>query len=151
MADQITLNDILDAYEDNTRTATAWYERVLPLIHRAVQERDATPTSAGADAIALERHRQIAEEGWTPDHDDEHGGLVMARAASGYIEAAMYAEDCLDLGITDGRTMPLISSLRWPWHPDWWKPSPDPRRNLVKAGALIAAEIDRLDREANRG
>jgi hypothetical protein len=34
----------------------------------------------------------------------------------------------------------------WPWDPSWWKPSPDPIRNLVKAGALIAAEIDRLQR-----
>jgi hypothetical protein len=38
----------------------------------------------------------------------------------------------------------------WPkeWNVDWWKPSDDPIRNLVKAGALIAAEIDRLQRKA---
>jgi hypothetical protein len=34
----------------------------------------------------------------------------------------------------------------WPWDYDWWKPSDDPIRNLTKAGALIAAEIDRLNR-----
>jgi hypothetical protein len=34
----------------------------------------------------------------------------------------------------------------WPWDKEWWKPSDDPTRNLVKAGALIAAEIDRLQR-----
>lgn len=34
----------------------------------------------------------------------------------------------------------------WPWDEEWWKPSEDPVRNLVKAGALIAAEIDRLQR-----
>ena len=33
----------------------------------------------------------------------------------------------------------------WPWAKKWWKPSDDPVRNLVKAGALIAAEIDRLE------
>lgn len=33
----------------------------------------------------------------------------------------------------------------WPF-PDFWKQSEDPIRNLVKAGALIAAEIDRLQR-----
>jgi hypothetical protein len=33
---------------------------------------------------------------------------------------------------------------RWPWEPEGWKPSDDPIRNLVKAGSLIAAEIDRL-------
>lgn len=34
----------------------------------------------------------------------------------------------------------------WPWDENWWKPSLDPIRNLVKAGALLAAEIDRLQR-----
>ena len=36
----------------------------------------------------------------------------------------------------------------WPWSDKWWKPSDDPVRNLVKAGALLAAEIDRLQRGA---
>jgi hypothetical protein len=31
----------------------------------------------------------------------------------------------------------------WPWSFEWWKPK-DRIRNLVRAGALIAAEIDRL-------
>jgi len=35
----------------------------------------------------------------------------------------------------------------WPWEASWWKPSDDPIRNLAKAGALIAAEIDRLQRK----
>lgn len=35
----------------------------------------------------------------------------------------------------------------WPWDKSWWKPTPDDRiRELIKAGALIAAEIDRLQR-----
>ncbi|GAG33310.1 unnamed protein product, partial [marine sediment metagenome] len=33
----------------------------------------------------------------------------------------------------------------WPWDPSWWKPT-DERRNLEKAGALIVAELERLDR-----
>jgi hypothetical protein len=33
----------------------------------------------------------------------------------------------------------------WPWFQERWKPTPDNRiRELVKAGALIAAEIDRM-------
>lgn len=46
----------------------------------------------------------------------------------------------------DGTVKP---SSKWPssWHPEWWKPSNDPVRNLVKAGALIAAEIDRIQRQ----
>ena len=33
----------------------------------------------------------------------------------------------------------------WPWSDKWWKPK-DKIRDLVRAGALIAAEIDRLQR-----
>jgi hypothetical protein len=37
--------------------------------------------------------------------------------------------------------------VAWPWDKGWWKPTPDNRiRELEKAGALIAAEIDRLQR-----
>jgi hypothetical protein len=37
----------------------------------------------------------------------------------------------------------------WPWDDEWYKPTPkDPIRQLVKAGALIAAEIDRFQRKA---
>ena len=33
----------------------------------------------------------------------------------------------------------------WPWAPSWWKPR-DKRSNLIRAGALILADIERLDR-----
>lgn len=36
-------------------------------------------------------------------------------------------------------------AYHWPWSREWWKPK-NPRRDLVKAGALIVAEIERLDR-----
>lgn len=42
----------------------------------------------------------------------------------------------------------LPSTASWPFDASWWKPSNDPIRNLIKAGALIAAEIDRLQRLA---
>lgn len=38
----------------------------------------------------------------------------------------------------------------WAWHSRWWKPK-DRRCNLVRAGALIVAEIERLDRAAALG
>lgn len=93
--------------------------------------------SDGAALIAAERKRQMAVEGWTPEHDDTHGatnGLAQA--------AACYAAEAW---------MPLTESHRnppagWPWEASWWKPTGDPTRDLVKAGALIAAEIDRLQR-----
>lgn len=40
----------------------------------------------------------------------------------------------------------LSLSFRWPWPSKWWKPKSQ-RRDLVRAGALILAEIERLDRQ----
>lgn len=89
--------------------------------------------------IASERARQINEEGWTAEHDDEHNTNDLVVAAMAYANAAL-------LPGTDDMDAPDY----WPWHEDWWKPSDDPIRNLVKAGALIAAEIDRLWRARDR-
>nr|WP_295465288.1 hypothetical protein [Mesorhizobium sp.] len=91
--------------------------------------------------LFAERQRQKTVEGWTPEHDDEHDDGELARAASAY---------ALNAGLPK-RFETLARALRnehgaiWPWHSDWWKPT-DPRRDLVKAGALILAEIERLDR-----
>lgn len=89
-----------------------------------------TTIKTGAEQIAEERARQIAKEGWTPEHDDEHDRGEMALAAKCY---AMHATGDPDAG------------AGWPWHMSWWNPK-DPIRDLVRAGALIAAEIDRLQR-----
>lgn len=83
--------------------------------------------------ITGERERQITDEHWSPEHDDKHSGGEMAMAAACYA----YGE------IIDTQTGYCL----WPWFEDWWKPA-DTRRNLVKAGALIVAEIERLDRAA---
>ncbi|MCW3477531.1 hypothetical protein [Limobrevibacterium gyesilva] len=85
--------------------------------------------------IARERERQIEGEGWTPEHDDEHvdGELAMA--------AATYAIHAAKGGAHQPGSRPLI----WPWDVAWWKPK-DPRRDLIRAAALIVAEIERLDR-----
>lgn len=88
----------------------------------------------GIELIAEERQRQIEKEGWTPEHDDGHLEGEMVNAAAGYMVHAL-------LGVF-GRTPPQM----WPWNRVWWKPSEDPIRNLTKAGALIAAEIDRIQR-----
>lgn len=88
----------------------------------------------GADLIALERIRQIKEEGWTPDHDQEHTASELVRAACAY---ALFS--------IPWRTMMTKAIEIWPdtWSTEWFRPSTK-IRNLVKAGALIAAEIDRL-------
>ena len=101
----------------------------------------------GIELIAAERERQMQVEGWTPDHDDGHKNGELSKAALCY---ASLAEDQVDRKHNDGEQMPPPEF--WPWQDwggdNWWKPSNDPVRNLVKAGALIAAEIDRLQRKA---
>ncbi|MDG3063266.1 hypothetical protein ACFQ4M_15880 [Thauera mechernichensis] len=92
-----------------------------------------TETNAARDVLA-ERRRQIEVEGWTPEHDDEHGAGEMAAAA------ACYALNAAGCGCEVARN--------WPWDGSWWKPS-TARRDLVKAAALILAEIERLDRAAD--
>lgn len=92
----------------------------------------------GAERIAAERERQIHKEGWTPEHDDEHNHGELVDAAICYCAAS----SSVLFGLKPIHAM----RLRWPWDKEWWKPSDDPIRNLEKAGALIAAEIDRLQR-----
>ncbi|NBK56512.1 hypothetical protein [Pseudomonas aeruginosa] len=89
--------------------------------------------------VQAERRRQVENEGWTPEHDDEHSHGQIARAAACYALAGSSAPN-------DG-TAALLVSLAWPWDQQWWKPS-TARRDLVKAGALVLAEIERLDRTA---
>jgi hypothetical protein len=88
-------------------------------------------TASGAELIAAERQRQIDAEGWTPEHDDTHADGELACAAACY---------------AIGRANVTIEGVYlWPWENRWWKPAPR-IRELVKAGALIAAEIDRVAR-----
>ena len=89
----------------------------------------------GIEVIAKERARQIAEEGWTIEHDSiGNSDNQLAEAA------AIYALP------EDRRIYEHSVQNLWPWDIKWWKPSPENRiKELVKAGALIAAEIDRLN------
>lgn len=86
--------------------------------------------------VAAERRRQIEAEGWTPEHDDEHKGGGMAFAAAAY-------------AVHSGAGPSMSGSLwRWTgWASTWFKPK-NPRADLVRAGALILCEIERLDRAA---
>ncbi|HBS6692588.1 ead/Ea22-like family protein [Klebsiella variicola] len=91
-----------------------------------------TVTAAAADVLA-ERQRQVTAEGWTDERDDGYQNSELADAAACY---AIHAHN-------QGFSTPA----HWPWSQDWWKQT-SPRRDLVKAGALILAEIERLDRAA---
>lgn len=100
-------------------------------------------TAAVRDVMA-ERQRQITAEGWEPKHDDRHDAGELASAAASYAQCAgLQGEGAVN---ESAFKTPYIEN--WPWSECWWKPSADPRRNLVKAGALILAEIERLDRAA---
>ncbi|MGE8450668.1 MAG: hypothetical protein ACN6OP_08675 [Pseudomonadales bacterium] len=92
-------------------------------------------TDAARDVLA-ERQRQISAEGWMPAQDDQYTAGDMASAAACYAAQGRYHYP------EPGKPGP-----NWPWADEWWKPSTY-RRNLEKAGALILAEIERLDRAA---
>lgn len=97
----------------------------------------------GIEAIAAERQRQMDVEGWTPEHDDTHTSGEMALAAAGYAShAAAFSQINPPLSVYQSAPAELVN---WPWDKSWWKPK-NARNDLVRAGALIAAEIDRLDR-----
>ena len=96
---------------------------------------------SGADLIAAERRRQIDVEGWSSEHDDhEQPKGQLLEAAVAYCRAARSAVR-QEIYMLENNP-----PKEWPWELEWWKPNRDPIRNLVKAGALIAAEIDRLQR-----
>ena len=83
--------------------------------------------------VLQERRRQVAEEGWTAEHDDQHDKSEIALAG------ACYAFNAAGLA--------TLANDWWPWSMQWFKPK-DRRRDLVKAAALLLAEIERLDRAA---
>lgn len=100
-------------------------ERAVAAVHEAFG-------STAIQDIAKERARQVEKEGWTPVHDDQHMDGALAKAAACY-------------ALVD---FPNVMRTRfWPWDKEWWKPK-DRRRDLVKAAALIVAEIERIDRSA---
>ena len=89
--------------------------------------------------VAAERRRQIEVEGWTPEHDDEHGNTSMSIAAACYALADVRAA----LAVQTVHLSDLWS--RTGWSASWFKPK-DRRSNLIRAAALLVAEIERLDR-----
>lgn len=94
----------------------------------------------GIDLIAEERARQVILEGFDDFHDAAHTDSELLKAADSYLCAVITPDE---EGDENGKSRPAWD---WPWDKARWKPSDDPIRNLVKAGALIAAEIDRMQR-----
>lgn len=83
----------------------------------------------GIVLIAIERARQVAVEEFPIQHDlNEHNQGQLSSAAICYVLSS--------LGLH------YEARANWPWESEWFKPK-TPIRDLVRAGALIAAEIDR--------
>jgi hypothetical protein len=107
-------------------------------------------TSKAIEDVAEERRRQVETKGWTAAHDDEHESEELSTAAACYLRP-----DLKSVEVSDDRVKFVDP---WPWWNDWddggrcigrekawWNPT-NRRRDLVKAAALIVAEIERLDR-----
>ena len=111
-----------------------------------------------ADEILQERARQVTDRRFDAAHDDDHPGGELAMAA------ALYAAPEQLFIRRDFATADAVHFMDpWPWeaqhdkrvrphhgrpHPNRDLPYKDRRRLLVKAAALIMAEIERLDRAA---
>lgn len=97
----------------------------------------------GACAIADERRRQIDAEGYSHESDAEYRDGELANAALAHVRVA-----AMDLS-AGGRSHIATRSPPecWPWRRLWRKPR-DVRRDPVRAGALIAAQIDLIDSQA---
>jgi len=94
----------------------------------------------GIELITEERQRQITKEGWTLKHDDEHDYNQLTDLAMCYLTNPETREE--EFGLEEPPPF-----FPYEWDRKWWKPTPNDRiRELQKAGALIAAEIDRLQR-----
>lgn len=92
----------------------------------------------GIERITAERIRQIVAEGYTAEHDAQHKNGELACAAACYADYASHQMQGKQAHFCG------VPPILWPWAKESWNPSYNPMRNLQKAGALIAAEIDRL-------
>ena len=107
-------------------------DEVIDLLLSNVPASGDAQTAAARDVLD-ERQRQIIGEGFSTARDDGYTNLELADAAAQY---ALQAGGWPSLNV-------------WPWKPDTFKEGA-PREMLVKAGALILAEIERLDRAASQ-
>lgn len=107
-------------------------------------------TINAAELIAAERDRH-EDGGFTPEHDDRYTRDELVRAAICYAYPPYARQEVPvkpDLGTgwvacSTREALYYIPEL-WPFNPEAWRPSPSRLKELVKAGALIAAEIDRI-------
>jgi hypothetical protein len=97
------------------------------------------------EMIAAERERQITEKGYSPEHDDGHRDRELSAAAGSY---ALHAAGFASIPHIEGDNLNFdtITSI-WPFDEYEFNGRTEQMDALVKAGALIVAEIERLLRQ----
>lgn len=110
---------------------------------------------SGIELIAEERARQVLKEGFTKEHDIEHDCLQLSAAAASYITSAhnkwIYKNTHTDQKINTRFQVKYesMAGTKWvdgfPFRDEFDKREKhDVLKSLIIAGALLAAEIDRL-------
>lgn len=132
----------LDTPSDSPIRSRAMALMANLLVFHSETPSEPVPVKTGMQRIQEERARQIAEEGWTAEHDDKHAWGILSMAANCYRHQAHE--------ILEGGAVRSIPTSEWPWEHSWWKPSTDPIRNFEKAGALYLAEAERAARRGYR-
>lgn len=166
---EVAIDDILSdfrlTFEPNENRREALRERIGQMladimIARTGLERKEAPGAVernqakasaifgGLQAIGQERLRQLGEEGHSPEHDDAHKAGELALAAIHYArpEGAEIVRLTFEKN-PPGSFMPQRQRFNevWPWDlRDDKRGKHDRLKQLAIAGALIAAEIDRL-------
>lgn len=100
----------------------------------------------GRQSINRERNRQIAVEGYSAQHDDQHKGGELFLGAECYHFAGDLGRYILSDEVPQGVIPP---PKHWPFEATAWKPGSTPRRNYEKAGAMYLAELHRYERAGN--
>lgn len=98
--------------------------------------------TTGLRLIGAERNRQQRKLGWTKAHDQEQHGYGQLAEMGAFL--ASPAKRRATFGEERNPRVAVVRDLGWDITPH------DRINELVKAGALIAAEIDRLLAEGNR-
>lgn len=102
-------------------------------------------TKAIADVLK-ERNLQL-EKGFDGQHDSHWGDGQLILSAMNYIGSVVFRRKGLDPKIQMMNGGVFSGWWHWPWDSKWWKPKTD-REDLVRAAALIIAEIERIDSNA---
>ncbi len=103
-----------------------WERTTFTLVGQAFH----VQTTAGAARIYAERQRQVNQERHTPRKDATFADCELLEAAACYLTCSYPGDNS------------VVGRVTWPWDRQGFKPT-TPIRNLEKAGALLAAEIDR--------